>query len=137
MRILLLFFTCLVLSACAGFSGKDIGTVEPLTARFTEAMRWQDYPGAARFLAAEHREPFLTQFQNDHDLHVVDSQVLSLDYDDQSENVAATFVLDYYRLPSTRIQRWSWTQQWQHQPGGFTQKGNWLIINPAPHFSNR
>lgn len=137
MRIVVLLFICLTLAACAGFSGKDIETVEPLATRFTEAMRWQDYPGAARFLAAEHREAFLAQFRNDQDLHVVDSQVLGLDYDDQSEQVAANFVLDYYLLPSTRIQRWIWTQQWQQQPGRFSNQANWLIINRPPPFPDQ
>lgn len=131
MRIVLLL-TCLTLTACAAFPQKDLGKIQPLAARFSEAMRWQDYTGAVGFLAAEHRAAFLEQFLDSPDLHVVDSQVLGLIYDDQQQQVTATYALDYYLLPSTRIQRWQWRQQWQRQISPSGRKSSWLITNPAP-----
>lgn len=129
---LLLMAAGLLLSACAGPIGKGTSTLPLLSDRFNEAMRWQDYRGAAIFLEPQLRAQFLNQFQEDKDLHVVDSQVQNVSFDPDQSQAQVTYLLEYYRLPSTRIDRWIWQQQWRRQPGKLTEKTTWLIHNEPP-----
>ncbi len=133
--LLLLFFVAgLSLSGCATLTGGETANLPELTDRFSEAMRWQDWHGAAKFVTAEQRSVFLDQFKEDPDLYVVDSEVLHI-FPGAAEGTAeVVYQLQYYRLPSSRIERWKWTQKWQRQPGRLVAETLWLISNPPPPF---
>jgi hypothetical protein len=44
----------------------------------------------------------------------------------------AEYVLEYYRLPSTRIKKWCWEQRWRLIKEKMTKPGVWLIENIPP-----
>ncbi len=132
MRILLiLMLFCPLLAACIG--PVDTGPGLPkIIQRFSESMRWQDYPGAAMYLQQQVRDAFLEQFKEDADLHVVDSRIMSVDLHEDKGWADAEYVLEYYRLPSTRIKKWSWTQHWRLVQEEMMKSGVWLIENAPP-----
>lgn len=130
--LLLLIVACLLLSGCAALTGGETANLPKLTEGFSEAMRWKDWYGAATFVEAEQRPAFLAQFKEDPDLFVVDSQIQNIQ-PGATEGVAeVVYQLEYYRLPSSRIERWTWIQQWQKQPGHFAVEAVWLINKPPP-----
>ncbi|MBW6509721.1 MAG: hypothetical protein K0A94_09285 [Desulfuromonadales bacterium] len=133
-RFSLLSFSivCLLLSGCAALTGGETASLPQIAERFTEAMRWKDWYGAAKYVEAEQRAAFLEQFKEDPDLFVVDSQIQNI-HPGATDGVAeVAYQLDYYRLPSSRIERWTWVQQWQKQPGRFAAERVWLVSNPPP-----
>ncbi len=130
--LLLLSVACLLLTGCAALSGGETANLPQIGDRFSEAMRWKDWYGAARFVEAEQRTAFLEQFKEDPDLFVVDSQIQNIQSGATDGIAEILYQLEYYRLPSSRIERWSWTQEWQKQPGRFTAETVWLISNPPP-----
>jgi hypothetical protein len=133
-QLLLLIFTlaCLLLSGCAVLTGGETANLPQTAERFTEAMRWKDWYGAAMYVAAQQRPAFLEQFKEDPDLFVVDSQVRNIHPGSIDGDAEVVYQLEYYRLPSSRVERWTWVQQWQKQPGRFAAEAVWLISNPPP-----
>lgn len=126
--VLLLGF---LLSACLGAT--DMGTPLPQTSdRFSESMRWSDYLTAGIYLKAEARELFLEQFVEDEDLHVVDSRVVKVDLNEVEGRADVVYQMDYYRLPSSSIKKWRWTQHWVYSREKMTKPGVWLIENGPP-----
>jgi hypothetical protein len=113
MRFLLLAFLALILSGC--LSMNDYDATEDLwsrTSTFCEAMRWKDFQAASHFLTADVKEQFLEQFDEDDMLHIVDSSINKLELAEGLDSAEAEYVLEYYRLPSSRVKKWTWTQQW-------------------------
>ena len=127
--LLMLLFS---LSACAMpiDKGPDLGT---LSTQFSDAMRWRDVTGAANLLDEAVREPFIEQFQDD-DIHVVESQVVTVLLDETLENAKVEYLMDYYLLPSTRIKKWSWHQQWQLIHNEESRTSLWQIQDAPPAF---
>jgi hypothetical protein len=99
---------------------------------FSESMRWQDFSGAAVYVHPDVRGFFLDQFQEDEDLHIVESQVLSIDMTVGKGQANAVYEMEYYRLPSSRIKKWQWQQQWRLVQEKMTKPGVWLIENEPP-----
>jgi hypothetical protein len=131
MRKLLTLPLCLLLTACLG--SVDVGPgLDKISRGFSESMRWSDYPNAAAYVHPDVREAFLQQFQEDADLHVVDSQILSVDIDQHKGRADAVYVMEYYRLPSGQIKKWRWEQQWRFTQEKMTKPGVWLIENVPP-----
>ncbi len=130
--LLLLFVACLLLSGCAALTGGETAYLPQIADRFTEAMRWKDWHGAVKFMEPEQRAVFLAQFKEDPDLHIVDSQIRNIQPGDEEGSAEVVYLLEYYRLPSARIEGWTWTQQWRRQPGRFAAETVWLISNPPP-----
>ncbi|WP_321367073.1 hypothetical protein [uncultured Desulfuromusa sp.] len=129
--ILLLIFLCPLLSACLG--PVDMGPgLDKISFGFSESMRWRDYPGAATYVHPDVRENFLEQFKEDEDLHVVESSILSVAMDASAKRANVVYVMKYYRLPSTRIEKWRWEQQWQLIQEKVAKPGVWLIENAPP-----
>lgn len=130
-RLLLLIFFCPLLVSCLGTvdMGPGLGKI---SFGFSESMRWSDYPGAATYVHPDVREYFLEQFQEDEDFHVVESSISSVTMDVSGKQADVVYVLKYYRLPSTRIQKWRWEQQWQLIQEKVTKSGVWLIENEPP-----
>ncbi|MFO7766158.1 MAG: hypothetical protein R6V33_06980 [Pelovirga sp.] len=133
-RFALLFFAvaCLLLSGCAALPGGETAKLPQIAERFTEAMRWKDWYGAAKFVETQQRSAFFEQFKEDPDLHVVESMIQGVQTERADGIVEVIYLLEYYRLPSSRIDRWIWKQEWRRQPGGFGKETVWLISNPPP-----
>ncbi len=130
--LFLLFVQCLLLSGCAALTGGETANLPKIADRFTEAMRWKDWYGAAKLVEPEQRTAFLEQFKEDPDLFVVDSRIQNIHPGTDEGTAEVVYQLEYYRLPSSRIERWSWKQEWKKQPGRFTTETVWLISNPPP-----
>ncbi|MCW8892319.1 MAG: hypothetical protein OQK50_03490 [Deltaproteobacteria bacterium] len=127
----LLLLASFLLSACLGPVAGGPGL--PKTSEgFSESMRWRDYQSAALYLQPEARSVFLEQFKPDEDLHVVDSRILKVDLHEKEGSAEAEYMLEYYRLPSTRIKKWYWTQRWTLIQEKMTKSGAWLIENAPP-----
>ncbi len=98
---------------------------------FSESMRWKDYQTAAGYLAPSAREAFLNDFVDDKDLQVVGSEYKNVNIQDDDQSALATYVLEYYHLPSPRLQEWRWRQHWIHLQEKGGKSGTW-VIEEAP-----
>ena len=129
------FFICVVallgLSACTGPLDTGPGP-DVLAARFAEAMRWQDFVGASAFVQADVRDEFRQQFTRDDDLKIVESRVERIKLAPETKLVEVDYRMQYYRLPSMRVKKWQWNQQWQLQQEKAMMSGVWLITNAPP-----
>lgn len=125
--VLLLF----LLSACAGqvMTGSGLADV---SVQFSEAMRWRDFIGAGNYLRQDVRGEFLEMFQADDDLFVVESRIFNVQVDADAQTAEADYRMEYYRLPSMRVKKWSWLQQWQLEQKNAIKSGVWLIVNSPP-----
>ncbi|MEE4254785.1 MAG: hypothetical protein V2I50_12160 [Desulfuromusa sp.] len=130
-NLLLLILLCPLLSACLGTVDMGPG-LDKISFGFSESMRWQDFSGAAVYVHPDVRGFFLDQFQEDEDLHIVESQVLSIDMTVGKGQANAVYEMEYYRLPSSRIKKWQWQQQWRLVQEKMTKPGVWLIENEPP-----
>jgi hypothetical protein len=133
-RILLsALLSAVMLSSCA----KPVelaSNFEKMSGHFVNAMRWQDFQGAAKFLVEDQREAFLQQFPRSKDLHVVDARFERIARNEEAGEAETVLFIEYYLLPSVTITEWSWTQQWQRMDGSFTQEDIWLIQTSPPVF---
>ena len=130
-NIFLLLLLTPLLAACAG-STSGGATPDKPSEGFSESMRWADFSGAAAFVAPEVRDAFLEQFQEDDDLHIVDSSVSSVGVGQDPKQVEVLYVMEYYRLPSSRIKKWRWKQQWRLIKDEASKSEIWLIDNKPP-----
>lgn len=130
MRLLLLLALALILPGCAMMNdfdaSEDLGT---RTSTFSEAMRWKDFQGASRYLTPDAKLLFLEQFTEDDNLHIVDSTINKLELSDELDSAEIEFVLEYYRLPSSKVQKWTWTQEWTLIE---KEEQTWQIENAPP-----
>ena len=121
---------CLAACAMPIEVGPDLETT---SSRFSEAMRWRDFVGAANFLEKGVRDTFLQQFRGDN-LHVIESRIVAVRVGDTGENATAEYLLEYYLLPSNRIKKWHWQQEWLlPRSKGMTSR-YWMIQNAPPAF---
>ncbi len=130
-KLSLLLLLCPLLTACLGPVNVGPG-LDKISQGFSESMRWRDFPNAATYVHLDVREAFLEQFTEDEDLHVVESHILSIDMYQHEGRADAVYVLEYYRLPSSRIKKWRWEQQWRLIQQKVTKPGVWLIENEPP-----
>ncbi len=131
MRLLSVLLFCSLLTACLGPIDTGPGLVRT-SQGFSESMRWQDYQGASRYLMPDVRDDFLKQFEKDEDLRIVGSEILNIDLHADEKWAQTEYALEYYRLPSTRIKKWYWTQRWQLIQEKMTKPGLWLVENAPP-----
>ncbi len=127
----ILLFVLPFLTACLGSSAAGTTPDKP-SEGFSESMRWGDYSGAADYVAPSVRDAFLEQFQEDDDLHVVDSSVSKIDVGKDPNRVVAYYVMEYYHLPSSQIKKWRWKQQWRLIVDEESKDEVWLIDNKPP-----
>jgi hypothetical protein len=106
--------------------------LDKISSGFSESMRWRDYQGASAYVHPSARGAFLEQFQEDEDLHVVESHIVSIDMNQGEGQADAVYEMKYYRLPSSRIKKWQWQQQWRLVQEKATKPGVWLIENEPP-----
>lgn len=128
-----LFFLLLTpfLTACLGSTPAGSSPDKP-SSGFSESMRWGDYQGAAAYMTPLVRTAFLEQFQEDDDLHIVDSSVSNIDVEKGQKGVDANYVMEYYHLPSSRIKKWRWKQHWRLVKDKKEKSEAWLIDNKPP-----
>lgn len=132
MRMFLQLFFLLTLSACVGGANNPGGDLYEQSKHFSEAMRWGDYIGAGSHLQPEVREELLAMFQDNEDLRAVASSVYSIDLEPGADAADVEYRLEYYRLPSMRVKKWAWRQQWKLQHNKGIKSGLWLIVNSPP-----
>ncbi len=123
------FFLILVMVLLSGCAKKiDLGPgYERTSKHFMQALRWQDYQGAAMFLAAEDRQPFLDIFEPLKDLHIVEATYKYGRLNEKEGRAESELILQYYMLPSTRIKSWAWKIDWVLIPLDTEQRGRWQI----------
>ncbi len=120
-----------LLTACLGTV--DVGPgLDTISRGFSESMRWSDYSGALRYVHPDVHAAFSEQFTEDEDLRIVDSKMLGIDMGQEKGQADAVYVLEYYRLPSSRVKKWRWEQQWRLVQKKVTKPGVWLIENEPP-----
>lgn len=124
--ILWLLAVVLLLSACLGKVDQRPSLLRT-SESFAEAMRWSDYRNAARFMRLPASQLFLEKFADEVDLHIVDSQIVDLQFSADQRRADVIYRMEYYRLPSTRLQTWTWTQQWTLPVPQGDEKDVWLI----------
>jgi hypothetical protein len=121
-----------LLGACVGLVDQGPG-VDESTYHFTEAMRWRDYAAAARFVEPQAQPEFSACFpRDDEDLRIVESRLETLNVKEDQQSAEADYVLEYYRLPSSRVKKWRWTQHWRLRREKPDKPGVWLIVNAPP-----
>ncbi len=130
-NIFILLLLTPLLTACLGSSSADSSPDKPGKG-FSESMRWSDFHGAAAYMTPSVRAAFLEQFQEDDDLHVVDSSVSNIDMGQDPKAVDANYVMEYYRLPSSQIKKWRWKQHWRVVQDKEGKSEAWLIDNKPP-----
>jgi len=130
-NIVVLLLLTPLLPACLGSSPADSSPTQP-SEGFSESMRWSDFFGAATYMTPSVRAVFLEQFQEDDDLHVVDSSTSSIDVGQDQKVVDANYVMEYYYLPSSRIKKWRWKQHWRVIQDKEGESEVWLIDNEPP-----
>jgi hypothetical protein len=130
-NILYLMSLLLCLSACGAAFDEGPGLAD-VGEHFSEAMRWQDYVGAGSHLDKAVRGEFLDRFQQDEDLRVVESRIFSVELNPETESAKVDYRMEYYRLPSMRVKKWQWTQEWQLQQKKALKSGVWQIVNSPP-----
>ncbi len=130
-NLLTLILLSPLLTACLGTV--DVGPgLDKISQGFSESMRWGDFRNAAAYVHPDVRDAFQEQFTEDGDLHIVDSRIQSVDLVSHEGRADAVHVLEYYRLPSSRIKQWRWEQRWRLIQEKLTKPGVWLIENEPP-----
>ena len=132
MRLFSYVFFVLTLVACVGGANNPGGDLYEQSKHFSEAMRWGDYIGAGRHLQPDVREELLAMFQENEDLRTVSSSVYSIDLEPGANVADVEYRLEYYRLPSMRVKKWIWRQQWKLQRNKGIKSDLWLIVNSPP-----
>jgi len=132
-NLVILVVGCFLLTACS--EAMNIGGAPPLeevTDGFSESMRWNDFSTAASYIDLDVRDDFLDKFVEDDDLHIVESRVSKIDIAPDGKHAKAVYQLEYYHLPSNRIKKWRWKQQWKMADDESTNPGIWMIENDPP-----
>ncbi len=126
-----LLLLTLLLTACLS-ALQPAAKQDKVSEGFSESMRWSDFQGAAAYVNLRVRGAFMEQFPEDDDLHIVDSSISSVELGQDEERVDVVYVMEYYHLPSSKIKKWRWTQQWRLIKKNDSDSGAWLIDNEPP-----
>ncbi|SHJ23433.1 hypothetical protein SAMN02745165_01889 [Malonomonas rubra DSM 5091] len=130
-RLFLLLLCLFLLGACARSFDPRADLLDD-SRHFRDALRWQDYIGAGRHMQDDVKQSLMDIFQDNEDLRIVDSSIYRVDVAPEGDRAEIEYRMQYYRLPSMRVQKWHWLQQWQLQPGKGMNQGLWLIVNSPP-----
>jgi hypothetical protein len=103
----------------------DLGPgYQVMSKRFLEAIRWQDYQGAAVFMQEEHRKTLVETFEAyEEDLHIVEAEYVFSRLDQEKATAVSEIELKYYLLPSTQVKKWRWKFEWILIPADSKQAG--------------
>ena len=128
----LMFGLLLVLLSGCGMVARPTEEFIAVSDDYLQRLRWQDYNGVARHLAASERDSFLEQWTPLDDLRMTDARLDSLEFRGDGRQAQTRVTLEYYLLPSTTVQRLRLSQSWEYQGGDRTQPGLWQITTPFP-----
>lgn len=134
-RIRLFLLASAFLAGCQGLSGAFNG-LEPAATDFVQRLRWRDFAGAARHLEEPCRQEFLDRFGAIEDLDIADVRVLRVTPlgEDRTEILLE---MEYFRLPSPRLEKLRVQQLWEREPGEGYRRGVWRIVTPFPPLPER
>ncbi|MDF1579994.1 MAG: hypothetical protein P1P74_04350 [Desulfuromonadales bacterium] len=103
---------------------------------FCQRLRWADYQGAQRHVAARRQETFQTAVvAPGQDLKMVEVHFEKEGPAGREGRRPMTLVMEYYRLPSTEIRTARIDLEWIYLDYGWTRPGIWLIdsdFRPLP-----
>lgn len=128
-RLSVLVFCALITVSCMTTAGqKDKKSKEALDASvkgFNGDIRWQDYQGAAAFVAKSQRDRYWAEIEKlKSDTRVTDFEVRDVTFSDHDRLVRATVHYSYWRLDSPVLRTVDLIQRWQRLPG---DKGMWTV----------
>lgn len=130
---LLVFLPLLVMTGCS--QKIDFGPgYDRMSKDFLQAMRWQDFQGAAAYLNKDERPKLLASFNGLRDLHIVEAEYQYSRLDKKMGTAESELILKYYLLPSTRVQDWVWKIDWVLIPVDTKQRGTWQVQGAPPTF---
>ena len=130
---LLVFLLLILLSGCA--QKVDLGPgYQRMSKDFLQAMRWQDFQGAAAYLEDGARQQLLASFNDSKNLHIVDAEYRYSRLNRKMGTAASELILKYYLLPSTRVKDWVWKIDWVLLPVDTKQRGTWQVQSAPPTF---
>jgi len=128
----LLVLVALLLGGCGGLF-RPAAEWPRVGDEFINRLRWRDYAGAAALVDESQRTAFLAWPAALSEVQPVDARLESYVLKDEDKRAEAVAVLDYYRLPSARVQSWRMHQQWEYQGGGALTPGTWRLVAPLPN----
>lgn len=106
-----------------------------LTSRdFAQRLRWMDVSGTARHMLPEYAEEYRQRFMGREDLHLVDVRFETIEFLEDGRRAEAQVVLEYYLLPSLKVKKFRFTQQWAYLGEDRYHPGIWTITSPFPPF---
>ncbi|PNU21711.1 hypothetical protein C2E25_00325 [Geothermobacter hydrogeniphilus] len=134
-RLLWLLFLLPVLVGCAGFGGAletPRKTFESDNVDFMQRLRWKDINGAAQHVAKPRRKAFRDLFVDQDDLKITDVRLDSVEFSEGGEEVDSTIVIEYYRLPSTRVRTRCYELHWTFFNADQPTPVGWQITSDIP-----
>lgn len=132
-RIVVLFVLATVLAGCRTPLYVVAEQFEKSSREYNRSLRWQEMEQAClTFSAKEIKDECLARTRGAKGVSMADYRVTSTDLDPEKGTATVRMELDYYILPSTRLQTVEDTQQWRYaeEEGA---KG-WRIVTPPPEF---
>ncbi len=121
-----IFLLLLILPACA--KKVDLGPGYQKTSKqFLQALRWKDYRRAGTYLKEGEGQKLVAHFEELSDLQIAEAEYRYSQLDEKTQSAKSGLVLRYFRLPSTRIEEWSWEIDWELLPADSQQLGTWQI----------
>ncbi len=131
--LLSVFILPFLLSGCP--RNIDLGPgYQAMSKDFLQAMRWQDFHGAAAYLQDGSRQQLLASFNGSEDLHIVDAEYQYSRLNKKMGTAESELTLKYYMLPSTRVKDWVWKIDWVLIPVDTKQRGTWQVQGAPPAF---
>lgn len=130
---LCLLITLSMLSGCGLFNPPS-AQQESGVDDFIDALRWQNYPAAARHLAPEHQKAFLDLFSPMKDLKITDVQLEAVTLSNEGRRAETTIRMEYYLLPSATVKTFRFDQTWEYLTHGGQDKDRYLVVTPFPPF---
>jgi len=132
-RVLLFLTLLIVVSGCT--QKIDLGPGYAKTSNeFLRVLRWQEYAAAAAFVREDIRQEFIDHFEALEDVHFVDAVYRRTELNVKEGTASVELMIDYYRLPSTRVRQWSWQLDWVLLPADTRQAGTWQLHSKPPAF---
>ncbi|HEY7744847.1 MAG TPA: hypothetical protein VIA07_00825, partial [Desulfuromonadales bacterium] len=123
----------LLLVGC-GLAARPQQDFLPVFKDYVERLRWRDHQEVAAYLPEADREDFLQRFTALDELHIVDVQVESVDFNEEGRRAHTTIALEYYLIPSITVKKARLRQEWQYQGGDRYHPGTWKLAGPFPPF---
>ncbi|MFT4705004.1 MAG: hypothetical protein ACI81R_002712 [Bradymonadia bacterium] len=107
-------FTALFVACSAGVRTPE-QVLEEQVRTFHGHLRWGRVEEAASFVAPEHREVFLGMYDEyGEDYEVTEYEIENINYQRGAENAEVVVWMQWFRLPSTRVQDATYNETWEY-----------------------